>query len=84
MSPRDPPKIMIKPRKVRDALKAAHEAPPIGLSINCFLIEAGPGRSSWTGLERAFDRATPKLLAVRSIPIRGQNRDNSTDISERA
>jgi glyoxylase-like metal-dependent hydrolase (beta-lactamase superfamily II) len=43
-APRDLPKIMSKPGEVAQALNAAHEALPIELSINCFLIDTGTKR----------------------------------------
>jgi hypothetical protein len=40
-APRDLAKIMSKPDAVRSAFEASHEALPIELSINCFLIDTG-------------------------------------------
>jgi glyoxylase-like metal-dependent hydrolase (beta-lactamase superfamily II) len=41
VAPRDPAKIMSKPDEIRQALANDHEAAPVDLSINAFLINTG-------------------------------------------
>jgi len=43
-APRDLSKIMSKPGEVRKAYAASHEALPVDLSINCFLVDTGEHR----------------------------------------
>jgi glyoxylase-like metal-dependent hydrolase (beta-lactamase superfamily II) len=61
---RDLPKIMSKPAEVRDALSASHEALPIELSINCFLIETGTKTIMIdTGAGELFGQNSGRLVA---------------------
>ena len=43
-APRDLPTIMSRPDKVRAAFEAAHQALPVDLSINCYLVDTGARR----------------------------------------
>ncbi|MGO4331782.1 MBL fold metallo-hydrolase [Cupriavidus sp. 2TAF22] len=43
-APRDVSKIMSKPQAVREAFAAAHQALPVEISVNCFLVDTGERR----------------------------------------
>jgi glyoxylase-like metal-dependent hydrolase (beta-lactamase superfamily II) len=63
-APRDVPKIMSKPDEVRAAYAAAHEALPVELSINCFLVDTGTHRMLVdTGAGELFGAASGQLVA---------------------
>jgi glyoxylase-like metal-dependent hydrolase (beta-lactamase superfamily II) len=63
-APRDVPKIMSKPDEVRAAYAAVHEALPVELSINCFLIDTGTHRMLVdTGAGELFGATSGQLVA---------------------
>lgn len=63
-APRDVPKITSKPEQVREAYAAAHEALPVELSINCFLVDTGAHRILVdTGAGELFGATSGQLVA---------------------
>jgi glyoxylase-like metal-dependent hydrolase (beta-lactamase superfamily II) len=63
-APRDLPKIMSKPDEVRAAFADAHQALPVELSINCYLIDTGTKRILVdTGAGELFGPTSGKLVA---------------------
>jgi len=63
-APRNVPNIMSKPDEVREAYAAAHEALPVELSINCFLIDTGTHRMLVdTGAGELFGATSGQLVA---------------------
>jgi glyoxylase-like metal-dependent hydrolase (beta-lactamase superfamily II) len=63
-APRDVSKIMSKPAEVRAAYAASHEALPVELSINCFLIDTGTHRILVdTGAGELFGKDAGQLVA---------------------
>src|ERR1700754_3038076 len=63
-APRDLPKIMSNPGEVRAAFGAAHQALPVELSINCYLIDTGAKRILVdTGAGELFGATSGKLVA---------------------
>jgi glyoxylase-like metal-dependent hydrolase (beta-lactamase superfamily II) len=63
-APRDVPKIMSKPAEVRKAFDAAHQALPVELSINCFLIDTGAKKILVdTGAGELFGANSGQLVA---------------------
>ncbi|KJH77459.1 MBL fold metallo-hydrolase [Pseudomonas sp. ES3-33] len=63
-APRDLASIMSKPAVVRAAYAAAHEALPVELSINCFLIDTGKQRILVdTGAGELFGPGSGKVVA---------------------
>lgn len=63
-APRDLPKIMSKPDEVRSAFAAAHQALPVELSINCYLIDTGSKRILVdTGAGELFGATSGRLVA---------------------
>jgi glyoxylase-like metal-dependent hydrolase (beta-lactamase superfamily II) len=63
-APRDVPKITSKPDEVRKAYAASHQALPVELSINCFLIDTGTHRILVdTGAGELFGATSGQLVA---------------------
>ena len=63
-APRDLPKIMSQPEAVRAAYGRAHQALPVELSINCFLIDTGEKRLLVdTGAGELFGASSGDLVA---------------------
>ena len=63
-APRDLPKIMSKPDVVRAAFDHAHQALPVELSINCYLIDTGSKRILVdTGAGERFGPTSGDLVA---------------------
>jgi glyoxylase-like metal-dependent hydrolase (beta-lactamase superfamily II) len=62
-APRDLPKIMSKPDAVREVFDASHEAQPVELSINCFLVETNAQQILVdTGAGELFGATSGKLV----------------------
>src|SRR5262249_22679717 len=62
-APRDLSKIMSKPDEVRAAFAASHEALPVQISINCFLIDTGTHRILVdTGAGELFGQLSGQLV----------------------
>jgi glyoxylase-like metal-dependent hydrolase (beta-lactamase superfamily II) len=63
-APRDLPKIMSNPEKVRKEFAASHQALPVELSINCFLIDTGAQKILVdTGAGELFGAPSGQLVA---------------------
>jgi glyoxylase-like metal-dependent hydrolase (beta-lactamase superfamily II) len=63
-APRDLSKIMSKPDDVRDAFAASHQALPVEISINCFLIDTGAHKILVdTGAGELFGSPSGQLVA---------------------
>lgn len=63
-APRDLSKIMSKPDQVREAFAASHQALPVEISINCFLIDTGAHKILVdTGAGELFGPPSGQLVA---------------------
>jgi glyoxylase-like metal-dependent hydrolase (beta-lactamase superfamily II) len=63
-APRDLPKIMSNPEKVRKEFAASHQALPVEISINCFLIDTGAQKILIdTGAGELFGAPSGQLVA---------------------
>ena len=77
-APRDLPKIMSRPDDVRAAFDAAHQALPVELAINCYLIDAGSRRVLVdTGAGELFGSSAGMLVAnLRAAGYRPEDVDD--------